>query len=520
MDKDRSIRDVVILGGGTAGWLTALYAKLALPEKEITLVESEDIGILGAGEGSTPHLISLLDVLNIPVSDLVKETGATLKIGIKFKGWSKKNPQEHYTHPFQMIHEINPTTNSLTRYVSSCPSMYASAIYLDGGMRSINFIENLSSSYKVPLVYDDNLVVPENNRILDYHHLGTFGLHFDARKLAEFLKKTALSRGINRVEGKVVDIERDDSGDVKKLILDNDINVNTDFIFDCSGFRRFFPKLFESEWVDFSKSLPVNAALPFFLPIDSENIPPVTEAIAMKYGWMWKIPLQERYGCGYVFDDSLISEEEARKEIEDYLKTEIQPLKTLKFSPGYYKTPWRYNVVSLGLSGGFIEPLEATSIWTSIMYAKEVLTNVDHMYIRDQRIADSYNQHMSFINEEIASFVNFHYLGQRDDTEFWKKFNQDSCVPALKKYLDILSYRDIKTRDLDQLLWEIDSWYYVADGIDYPGFKEYIEKFQFHSAFRHIAKNQYINYKNRGSSLFECTKHSDVLENLKKDFND
>jgi tryptophan 7-halogenase len=517
MSNNREVNNVVVLGGGTAGWLTALYTKLAMPEKNITVIESEDIGILGAGEGSTPHLVSLLDVLNIPISDLVKETGCTIKIGIKFKNWTAEDPMGSFTHPFNFVAAINPITNSVTNYIASCPSMYTSSIYLDGSMKSINFAEKLNSLYKVPFVYDENEVFPDNNRILDYHHLSSFGIHFDARKLADFLKRTALSRDISLVEGIVETVERDSTGDVKKLILDNGQSVDSDFIFDCSGFKRFFPKLFDSEWVDLSQYLPVNAALPFFLPMDPDSIPSVTESVAMDYGWMWKIPLQERYGCGYVFDETLISEEDAKKEVEGYLNREIEPLKTLRFSPGYYKDPWRYNVISLGLSAGFVEPLEATSIWMTIMYAKEVLTSVHHLYERDQRIVDSFNKNAEFLNEEIAAFINFHYLGGREDTDFWKKFSKETCMPALKKYLDVLEYRDLKAKDLDQRLWEIDSWYYLLDGLNYPGFKDNISKFQFHNAYRNLFKAQYHGYINASAALKDCSSHKDFLDNLKKE---
>jgi tryptophan halogenase len=250
--------------------------------------------------------------------------------------------------------------------------------------------------------------------------------------------------------------------------------------------------------------------------MDSENIPPVTEALAMDYGWVWKIPLQDRYGCGYVFDESLISEEEARKEVEKELGREIEPLKTLRFKPGYYKEPWKYNVISIGLSSGFIEPLEATSIWTTISYARQVLASTELMYSRDKRISEEFNRSMTNINEEVSAFVNFHYMGQRDDTEFWRKFSKENCVPSLKRYLDILEYRSLRTKDIDaSKVWDIYSWYFVGDGIDYPLFKEMVERHYFYNNFRNHIKTNFLGYKSQTSLMYRFTGHKEMIENLK-----
>lgn len=519
LDKDRSISNIVVLGGGTAGWLTALYAKRVFPDKKITVIESEEIGILGAGEGSTPHLISLLDILNIPVSDLVKETGATFKIGILFKNWSKERPKSQYLHPFTLLADFNLELNSSSVYVSDFSSLFAAGVYLDKNLNPMNLALAFSEVDKVPFFYDKELFVEENNRIFDYHHLSNFGIHFDARRLAEFLRNTAVDRGIVRVEGIVSSVEQDSSGDVKKLILENGKSIDSDFIFDCSGFRRFFQKLFESEWVDLSKSLPVSAALPFFLEMNENSIPSVTEAIAMDYGWMWKIPLQERFGCGYVFDESLITEDQAKTEVETLLGIEIDPLKTIRFKAGYYKTPWVHNVLSVGLSSGFIEPLEATSIWSSIFYAKYVLSSPELIYSRDPRISKDFNEYASILSEEIAAFVNFHYMGQRDDTEFWKKFTRESCVPLLNKYLDILDYRSLRDRDNGALgvkVWDTYSWYFVGEGIDYPNFKNSIEKYYFYNNFRSFFKDSYLRYKSQRALIPQFVDHKDLINNLKE----
>ena len=164
------------------------------------------------------------------------------------------------------------------------------------------------------------------NPVAQFQKISNYALHFDAIRLARCLKAIAIERGITLVEGIVEDFTQNEDKDVKTLILKNGEEIETDFVFDCSGFNKFFPKKFESKWISYKDKLPVNSAIPFFLPMEEDAITPHTEAIAMKYGWIWKIPLQERYGCGYVFDSTLINSQQAQKEAEEYFLLFLQIL--------------------------------------------------------------------------------------------------------------------------------------------------------------------------------------------------
>lgn len=515
---ERTISNVVVLGGGTSGWLTALYAKNNLPTKTITLIESEEIGILGAGEGSTPQLISLLDGLGIPVSRLIRETGATIKNGIKFTNWNNQGSKNFYYHGFRGDRDLDYDSACLDPHVSSAPSIFISALVVDNSIQKFDFVENISEEYKVPFVYSSDLVDPKNDRILDYYNVSSFSIHFDASLLAKLLKEIAIERGVVRVEGSVADVERDDTGDVKTLILSNGEHVSCDFVFDCSGFARFFPKLLGAEWHSHSPHLPVNAAIPFFLTMDKDNIPPYTESIAMKHGWMWKIPLQHRYGCGYVFDETAISVEEAINEVEEYLGHSISSPKTFRFEPGYFKNPWQNNVVSVGLSSGFIEPLEATSIWISIFYIKEILSSPDLMYSRDPRVSDDFNRYMSQLNDQVASFVYFHYMTGRDDTDFWRHFTKENAPNDLKKLLEVVECRLIKPRDVELSIWDLYSWYKIALGIGYPYVEDLMRGYDFYNSFMNLSKPSYLNYKANQEELakLHCTSHKEFIDNLKE----
>ena len=521
MSEDRVISDVVVLGGGTAGWLTALYAKNNLPNKNITVIESDSIGILGAGEGSTPHLIDFLDGLNIPISSLIIDAKSTVKNGIKFTNWQGKGPKDSYYHPFSGQNDFSIANNCASPYISLNPSLFLAAASEDKSIFAYDFVSNLSEKNKVPFIYNKNIVDPSQDRILDYDRLGEFSIHFDARELANLLKKIAIERGVFRVEGVIESSVQDSFGDVKKLILESGEEISCDFVFDCSGFSRFFAKKLGLEWVSYSKYLPVNSALPFFTEIDVENIPPYTEAIAMDYGWMWKIPLQHRYGCGYVFDSSLISEESAKEEVQKFLGHAVDFSRLIKFEPGRLSTPWINNVFSLGLSASFIEPLEATSIWVSLYYMREILGSPEVMHLRDKRIAENSNKFLAEVNDNILNFVYFHYMGGREDTEFWKKFSYENAPDGLKKYLEILDFRLLQPRDMGitgEMTWDVFSWYQVAFGIGYPKLNDYIYDSYFYNNFRNTFKSNYLTYKSMQEQviLSECSSHADFLENMKR----
>lgn len=264
MKKDaRHIKDIVIIGGGTAGWLSALYAKTTMPTKSITVIESEEIGILGAGEGSTPQLISFFDTINIAVSDLVKNAGATIKTSIKFTNWNNKGKQDYFFHPFNLNGNVNPNSyNQNGNFIQSSPSLYVALSATDEDFSHFDINNKLSKDNKVPFLLDENRQ-GVSDPIQYYEPLSSFSIHFDAVRLAAYLKEVALSRGIRWVEGIVEDYTQEENGDVNTLILRSGKTVSCSFVIDCSGFKSLFPKKFKSKWVSYKDKLPVNSAIPF-----------------------------------------------------------------------------------------------------------------------------------------------------------------------------------------------------------------------------------------------------------------
>ena len=345
--------EITIIGGGTAGWLTALVVNKFWKDSNVTVIESSKIGILGAGEGSTSNFGKMLMLLDIDQKDFFKKTGATVKKGLELINWTNQND----------------------------------TIY--------------------------HIMIGEDK-------LGKTGyaFHFDAKLTAEYLKTIALERGVKHVDGIVENINHV-NGNITSVVLDNSNVINLDFIFDCSGFARvIFEKVHKENWISYSQYLLLNKAFGFFLPQTNEykfEEKTTTELTSMNCGWMWKVPLQHRWGCGYVFNDKYISVDDAKKEIESHLGQEIKIQKVFDFNPGSFERSWINNSISIGLSYSFLEPLEATSLMTVVMQLKRL---IDINF--DESGRDNFNRWCQEVTEQNMMFVRYHYLCERNDTLFWR----------------------------------------------------------------------------------------------------
>ena len=422
--------NILVVGGGTAGWLTALYAKKIFPEKNITLVESEEYGILGAGEGSTPNLISFLNFLEISIVDLIKNCKSTIKNGIKFTNWS--SDQSYYFHPFasgrQGSNDFGFTSEN--QYLEN----YTAFAHYCAALKN-----HTTKDYVFTEKYSKNMLVPyiknENNQIVE---VSPVGIHFDAKLFANYLRLIGEKRGIVRKEGIINKIFNDKDDYIYKVKTEKE-EIECDFIFDCSGFKKLIiGNHYKSVWKSHSDALPAKKAIPFFLEMDKE-IPPYTEAIAMDYGWMWKIPLQNRYGCGYVFDSNLISDEDAIKEIENFLGFEPQyPRKekgAFNFSPGCFEEVWIKNCLSVGLSSGFVEPLEATSVMQIILTLQRFMSDKQNLYTKNNFIKQKFNNFYLKETQEIVDFLYLHYVTNKTNTVFWKNFTKNNKMPEAISYV-------------------------------------------------------------------------------------
>lgn len=505
-------KDVVVVGGGTAGWLTALKAKRSLPELNITVIESSDIGILGAGEGSTPYLVDFFNHLDIPITDLIKNCGSTIKNGIKFTNWN--NDGTFYYHGFAPIDRSLGFEATSDRYLSNSPLMLAS-IKLNNSLADIDFTHKVSEKNKVPFVYNSK---SNKNLFTNYDKVSAVSIHFNAVKLASRLKEIGIERGIKVIDGTVKNVSLDEKNNIKNLVLENNQKIMCDFVFDCSGLHRLIiGKIYNSKWKSYKSFLPSDSAVPFFIDM-TDSIPSYTEAIAMKYGWIWKIPLQDRFGCGYVYDSSLISESEAIQEIEDFLGyVPTYPRKNkggFKFSAGCYEEPWTNNCVAIGLSANFIEPLEATSIWVSIVQLTQIFFNPDSIFNNSEGIRKEFNENILKMNNDISEFIYFHYMTPRKDTPFWEKFSYENAPEGLKKKLDSWKFR-LPNRFDNSDHWSANSWFFVGASqgtINMSATERYIDNSKDYKK----GIEMYDYYKNyQDYKVSECVDHREFLEGLK-----
>ena len=396
------MKNIIIVGGGTAGWLTALFLNDKFKESKITLIESEEIGILGAGEGSTANLKTTLNDLGITDEDLIKNCDATLKIGIDFENWTNDN--SGYFHPLQY-----------------------------------------------------------NKR----HSTPIHSFHFNAKLLAKYLKEISIERGIIWVEGIVNEPIVNDDNKIIGVKTDNDKTVYCDFIFDCSGFKRLLiGKHYKSKWISYEEHLMVNAAIPFFIESKEENLYTKTRSIAMDYGWMWQIPLQSRKGCGYIFDMNEITEEQAKQEVIKFLGHNVKFNNLIKFKPGCYEKVWIENCVAIGLSGGFLEPLEATSIMTVVSQ----LNFFYKMYLKN-RTSEEYNDFVFEVNNQNMNFIFYHYYGNKNNSNFWNKvMNATKNPPQMLSDLIDENNNFNPKKPINKIfkyfeIFPIDAWNIINNGI-------------------------------------------------------
>ena len=505
-------KEIVIVGGGTAGWMTSLYLKkIYRNEANISLIESDKIGILGAGEGTIPIFISTLTQLGIDFNDFVNKTNATYKVGINFENWN--GDCKNYYHAFGV------TNGKYSPYSFDDGNPYNTQIgneYI-GYLVKNNLSLNDCISSNVLLQNDKSpFLKNENNFELSNY----YALHFDASLAAKYFRKLAEKRGVKRIEGLVSRFSQNESGNITHIHLKRGVKIKTNFVFDCTGFKRLIiGELYKTEWKSYEDYLTVNSTIPFFLPA-TKDIKPYTRAIAMKYGWMWMSPLQNRQGCGYIFDDRYINEEEAQKEVEDFLGHPIKINRKIKFKAGSFKKVWVNNCIAIGLSTGFTEPLEATSIWIAITQLD--MLNKNEINNPTQKIIDSYNDKFCEMNDDILNFIQFHYFTKRKDTEFWKYYNNNQPMQSSLKSMTNTWKTNCPTfedfNNLNYFKTNFFSWHsyiYIGMGL------EYFDKDLFIKSYENFDKKDMMesHHKNNMNSIKKVVENSynvnDAIKNIK-----
>lgn len=397
-------KHIAIVGGGTAGWLAALLFEKAIGDAgvdtKLTVIESSKIGTVGVGEGTTALFRQILKHLNIDEIDFLRETGATIKYGIRHKDWRKLD--HVYDGPIDDPNLVSglPTNQAWLDIFAVATGKSASEVHL---------FQHLLNANKAPFASIDDKFVPAG----PFHH----AFHFDQSLAGDFLKKQA--KNVNLVDDLVVDIKQDgNSGEISGLKLETSGDFAADFFIDCSGFSRCLINPLGAKWISYNDVLPVNRAMPFWIDIaDEDEIDPCTLAWAQKSGWMWIIPTQSRYGCGYVYSDNHLTPDEAQQEIEKKLGHKIEPRADIKINSGRLENVWNKNCVAVGLSSSFLEPLEATSIHGTLVQLMLLTALIDN---NTPNTRDKYNITIAQQVDDFRDFIRTHYVSERRDSDFWK----------------------------------------------------------------------------------------------------
>jgi hypothetical protein len=408
---------VVIAGGGTAGWLSALFISKIHPHCSVTVIESTSIGVIGTGEGSTGLL---RDVLKNRIwdfgcneRDFLQQTYSVPKLGINFQNWGQYN-------------YISPIDGSVTS-TSSPDKLHLYAVANNIPNHLISYQGIRAEHDKLPYINFD-----------DFNSNGNMAYHFDGQLVGKYFKSIC---DVDVIDDIIIDACQNEQGNITSLVLQNTRIDNIDLIIDCLGFNSIFKKL-DRGWVDYSKHLPVNTALPFQIKNKNlEKTKPLTGSIAKNAGWMWQIPVADRYGCGYVFCDEYITKDQAYEEIvRDYGEVDI--IKTIKFKSGRLEQLWKNNVVAIGLSSGFLEPLQATAIHTVICHLAtlcfEYINNYD---IDNQGLRNLYNRRAGKYFDDFADFLSLHYQCGNTKNDFWKYMTKESATDFVKDIIDISKVR-------------------------------------------------------------------------------
>ena len=398
------VNNILIVGGGSSGLITALILKKRL-SCNIQMLIPKNIGILGVGEGSTDHFDTFRYHLNKSKNEILRKTGGTIKVGTMFDNWNIKHKRYlHHIH-YEWQHKLG----------------------LDS--RNFQYLMSMNKGYKffTPKAYFNNKIE---------HELGETGdvrqFHFNTFKLNDFLIEEAKKLNIKIIDEEVVDVIIDHTG-IKEIITNKGKKYKADFYIDSTGFKKVLISKLNFKWISYSKYLKVNSAIVF--PNEKEECHNVwTHVRAMKYGWMFKIPVQGRTGNGYVFDDTYITKEQAQEELEKYYNKKINIAKHIKFDAGSLKDCWIKNCVAIGLSSSFMEPLEASAIGTTIQQSFLLMHCLKYYTETDIKM---YNKTISNMMENIRDFVHLHYITDKKDSNFWKEYRQVPYSDNLKYYIDI-----------------------------------------------------------------------------------
>jgi tryptophan halogenase len=431
-------RSIAIVGGGTAGWLTAAFLAKILAARtpggiDITLIESEDIGIIGVGEGTFPTIRNTLAAIGIDETRFMRAALATFKQGIRFTDWveaPKNGVHSAYFHPFGAPLPMQGGAELLPYWVLGCGAPGQSFVAATGVQ------EQVVEARRAPKRQNDP----------DYQGPLTYAYHFDAARLANLLRDVSKELGVKHLLGRITGTELADNGDIEAVLSPEHGRLTADLFIDCSGFRaELIGKTLGVPFKSVKNHLFTDRAVTIQAPYERPDMPleSCTVSTAHEAGWTWDIGLNERRGVGYVYSSNHTDDDRAEQVLRSYIGPTAEGLsaRRLKFETGYREKQWVGNCVSIGLSAGFFEPLESTGIML-IEVAAHLISDIFPWDGAMQPAANLFNRLMSNRYERIVDFLKLHYCLSRRTEPFWKDNAADASIPeSLREKLDMWRFR-------------------------------------------------------------------------------
>lgn len=436
------LNSVVIVGGGTAGWMTANYLNETFGDRlAVTLVESKRVGRVGVGEATFSTVRHYFDYLGLKETDWMPRCNATYKLAIRFENWQRNG--HHFYHPFERLRVVDgfsladwwlaedPKKGAFDERCYVIPALCEakrSPKHFDGQLfeRSMTGGEN----------YRGRSTLTEQDTQFPY------AFHFDADLLAEFLAERGMARGIRRVIDDVVDISQDERGWIGGVSTRQSGELTADLYIDCTGFRAMMiSKVLGEPFVSYQDFLPNNRAVALRVPSDAERdgIRPYTTATAMDAGWIWTIPLFERDGVGYVYSDEFCEPEEAERTLREHVGPAAEGLTAnhIRMRIGRHRNSWVGNCVAIGLASGFVEPLESTGIFFIQHGVEELVKHFPDEHW-DPRLREAYNKRVGRCLDGVREFLTLHYRGAaRTDTPYWKATKERAVPEGMEERLGV-----------------------------------------------------------------------------------
>jgi tryptophan 6-halogenase len=431
-------KQVMIVGGGSSGWMTATYLRKAMGERvDVTVLESPNIKTVGVGEATFSTIKLFFDYLGLPEHEWMPSCNATYKLAIRFENWTTQGG--HFYHPFQRYEMVDGYNMAewwlkLKRGEEAFDYACFTTPAICDAKRSPRYLDGRVYDDKVQGIFANDGAIADNKFLTDHQVQYPYAYHFDAHLLARFLEGYGTARGVKQIHDEVQEVVLAEDGSIDHLVTRENGNLRGDLYIDCTGFRGLLiNQALKEPFISFSESLLCDRAIALQVPVDitTKGINPYTSATALSAGWVWNIPLYGRVGTGYVYSSAFISPEDAEAEFRRHLGPAAAglPANHIRMRIGRSQNSWVKNCVAIGLSSGFVEPLESTGIFFIQHGIEELIHHFPHGNPDEESIR-SYNRNVAECIDGVRHFLTLHYrASDRRDTEFWRA-TQNTVLPA------------------------------------------------------------------------------------------